>query len=82
RASGLRRGHAQSAQTLHPVNVPYKKPLYTPNVSITCPPYLAIREDLKSATAGKFRAAYPPPKAGRVHAWLGGSSEISRRRFP
>ncbi|RMH33545.1 MAG: hypothetical protein D6694_15495, partial [Gammaproteobacteria bacterium] len=26
------RGRAHSAQTLHPVNVPYKKPLHTPNV--------------------------------------------------
>ncbi|RMH48165.1 MAG: hypothetical protein D6694_00830 [Gammaproteobacteria bacterium] len=41
-ASGHRRGRAQPAQTLHPVNVPYKKPLHTPNVGITRPPSLAV----------------------------------------
>ncbi len=40
-------------------------------VSITRPPCQAIRDNFTSTTAGKFRAAYLPPKAGRVNAWLG-----------
>ena len=40
-------------------------------MSITRPPYQAIRETLTGTTACKFRAAYPPPKAGRVYVWLG-----------
>ena len=44
------------------------------NVSITRPPCRAIRETLTRTTAGNFRAAYLPPKAGRVNAWLGALS--------
>ena len=42
----------------------------SPNVCITCPPCQAIRETLTRTTAGNFRAAYPPPKAGRLNARL------------
>lgn len=44
------------------------------NVSITCPPCQAIRDGLNGTIAGKFRAAYQPPKAGQVNAWLGTGS--------
>ena len=56
------------------VKVPSRKMPATPNVWLTCPPSRAIRETSTRATAGKFRTAYPPPKAGQVQPWLGAAA--------
>ena len=60
-------------------------PAWRYNVSITRPPILARLHSIEIATAGKFRAAHPPPKAGRLHARLCGllfhSSYSPNNRF-
>jgi len=51
-------------------------PHHQPNGCVSRPPCQAIRETSTKTTAGKIRAAYPPPKAGRLNAGLGAPKTV------